>query len=101
MSVPPYRVGFIHIVSVVSRSGRAAAEIGCVDLDETVESVDEIGRRLADAVYRRGTDQEMHRDLASAVAKAILTVEEKPGQPAEAEADLPDGRRVRVIREIG
>lgn len=98
--VPPPLAGTLHILSVVSRSGRAAAEIHRFDIDDTEDDLDTIADNAASRVYSRLSDPERHQALTTALREAIEAVEVIPGQPVTAEAQLPDGRRARATRII-
>lgn len=101
MSVQGPQASLIHILYVVSRSGRASAEIGRVDLDDTDEELSEVASRMAAVAHHPVRDAEKHTDLNQALFEALKEVERIPGQPVEAIATLDDGRRVRVERIIG
>ena len=99
--VPAPQARALHVLSVVSRSGRAAAEIARIDLDgddrpTLADHADEAAARI----YPRLSDGERHQALATALLEALERVEAIPGQPVRAEADLPDGRRARAERII-
>jgi hypothetical protein len=88
----------LHIVSVVSRSGRASREIARVDIDELDKDLPTVASDIADMVYSRHGDAERHAPLSEAILEAITVVERIPGHPAIGEALLPDGRIARVER---
>lgn len=98
--VPPPLAGTLHILSVVSRSGRAAAEIHRFDIDDTDDDLAAVAGDAASRVYSRLSDPERHQALATAILEAIEAVEAIPGQPVTAEAQMPDGRRARATRII-
>lgn len=88
----------IHVVSVVSRSGRAYREISRVDIDELDKDLADVASDVADVVYSRLNDGERHAPLSAAILEALTAVERVPGHPAVGDGALPDGRVARVHR---
>ena len=98
--VPAPEARALHVLSVVSRSGRAAAEIARIDLDDGNGDLSQVADEAAHTVYSRSGDGERHAALMQAILEALEKVETIPGQPVSAEAALPDGRRARAERII-
>jgi hypothetical protein len=98
--VPGPRARLLHSAHVVSRSGRASAPLGEVDLDEEKGDLAETCSTLASTAYHPARDPDRHRELAEALFAAAEELEDAPGQPRSAERALPDGRRVRIERRI-
>ena len=96
--VPAPQASLVHVVSVVSRSGRASAEIARVDLDDVEENLAETANRIAGVAHHPTRDAERHADLAMAILTGFEEVERVPGQPVTREATLSDGRRASVKR---
>lgn len=98
--VPGPRARLLHSAHVVSRSGRASALLGEVDLDEETGDLAEVCSTLAAFAYHPVRDNDRHRELNEALLAAAEELENSPGQPRSAERTLPDGRRVRMERRM-
>lgn len=98
MTLPSPQASLIHIISVVSRSGKATAEINRLDLDDTEDGLEEIAHRTAAIAHHPVRESDRHEDLKQAILEAMNEVELIPGQPVRAYSTLDDGRRVMVER---
>ena len=94
------RVGYVHVLSVVSRSGRASAELMRVDLDDDERALGAIAAEAASTAYSAISEPERHAALADALKAAVELLERTPGQNAQVEHALEDGRRARASRHI-
>lgn len=93
-------VGFQHRLEIVSRSRRAAATLLVIDLDDTVDTLQEVAAKAAQVAYSTISSPELHAELAQALLLALEGVEMLPGQPAEYGSELADGRLARVTRTV-
>lgn len=98
--VPAPQASLVHVVSVVSRSGRASAEIARVDLDDVDEDLAEAASRIAGVAHHPTRDAERHADLTKAILASLEEIERVPGQPVTRETTLSDGRRASVTRIV-
>lgn len=98
--VPGPRARLLHSAHVVSRSGRASAPLGDVDLDEQTGDLAGVCSALAAVAYHPVRDADRHRELSEALFAAAEELEDAPGQPRSVERTLPDGRRVTISRRV-
>lgn len=99
-SIPAPSARLVHGFSIVSRSGRASALLGVVDLDEEEGDLAGVCARMAAVAHHPTRDAERHDMLRDAMLAAAEELEDAPGQPRTMQRSLADGRTARVERRI-
>ena len=92
----------IHTFLLVSRSGRVAATLGRVDLDDEEDAGrtrEEVARGIAAIAHPPLNEAGRHQELAQVVAATLEMCETRPGA-AKADTIMRDGRTVVVRRSI-
>ncbi len=91
-------LGYHHVLSLESRSGRARGELGRYDLE--LVTIAQAASQATQTAYSPHLDLALNQDVKHALEQALLLVETYPGTEAEAFFELPDGRRAIAQRKL-
>lgn len=90
-------MSFIHVIEIVSRSGRVSAELGRMDIDSSSDTPGQVSN-LVNRAYSKIFSPEKHEEMKDAILELLEKIEVTPGEGVCLTTSLKDGRTIRMKR---